>query len=70
MASTAITDRDANKVVTTTTNEEKEALDVNFTEEVVLKGKNEDKLTLTINDDLSGLLYFKVSASGKIEKRE
>ena len=46
------------------------SINVNFSEEVVLKGKNEDKLTLTINDDLSGLLYFKVSASGKVEDRD
>lgn len=41
-----------------------------FNEEVVLKAEDEDKMTLTINDDLSGLLYLRVGAGAKVEERE
>jgi len=45
------------------------ALNVTFNEEVVLKAEDEDKMTLTINDDLSGLLYLSVGAGCKVETR-
>jgi len=32
--------------------------------------EDEDKMTLTINDDLSGLLYLRVGAGAKVETRE
>ena len=43
------------------------ALNIQFNEEVVLKA--EDKMTLTINDDLSGLLYIRVGAGAKVETK-
>ena len=46
------------------------AVNVRFNEEVVLKAEDEDKMTLTINDDLSGLLYLRVGAGAKVETRE
>ena len=46
------------------------AVNVQFNEEVVLKAEDEDKMTLTINDDLSGLLYLRVGAGAKVETRE
>ena len=46
------------------------AVNVQFNEEVVLKAEDEDKMTLTINDDLSGLLYLRVGAGAKVEDRE
>ena len=46
------------------------SLNVNFNEEVLLKSEDEDKMTLTINDDLSGLLYFRVGVGSKVESRE
>ena len=46
------------------------ALNVQFNEEVILKSENEDKMTLTINDDLSELLYLRVGVGSKVEKRE
>jgi len=36
---------------------------------VVLKAEDEDKMTLTINDDLTGLLYMRVGAGAKVETR-
>ena len=42
---------------------------IEFTEKVILKHETRDKLTLTISEDLSGLLDFKVSASVKVEDR-
>ena len=36
-----------------------------FTEPIVLKSEDNDKLRITINDDLSGLLIFKGAISGK-----
>ena len=45
------------------------SLNVNFNEEVLLKSEDEDKMTLTINDDLSGLLYLRVGAGAKTEDR-
>ena len=45
------------------------AVNVQFNEEVVLKAEGEDKMTLTINDDLSGLLYLRVGAGAKVEAR-
>ena len=46
------------------------SLNVQFNETVVLKSENEDKMTLTINDDLSGLLYLRVTAGCKEEDRQ
>ena len=34
-----------------------------------LKAEDEDKMTLTINDDLTGLLYLRVGAGSKVETR-
>ena len=45
------------------------SVNVKFNEEVVLKAEDEDKMTLTINDDLSGLLYLRVGAGAKVETR-
>jgi len=45
------------------------AVNVQFNEEVILKAENADKMTLTINDDLSGLLYLRVGVGSKIENR-
>ena len=45
------------------------SLNVRFNEAVVLKAEDEDKMTLTINDDLSGLLYLRVGAGAKVETR-
>jgi len=45
------------------------SLNVQFNETVVLKAEDEDKMTLTINDDLSGLLYMRVGAGAKVETR-
>jgi len=39
-------------------------------EPLVLKNENEDELSFTINDDLSGLLHLRISAGGKIEQRQ
>ena len=41
-----------------------------FNETVVLKAEDEDKMTLTINDDLSGLLHLRVGVGAKVENRE
>ena len=46
------------------------SLNVRFNETVVLKAEDEDKMTLTINDDLSGLLYLRVGAGAKVEYRQ
>jgi len=46
------------------------SLNVQFNEVVTLKAEDDDKMTLTINDDLSGLLYFKVGVGAKVENRE
>jgi len=45
------------------------SVNVRFNEEIVLKAEDEDKMTLTINDDLSGLLYLRVGAGAKVETR-
>jgi len=45
-------------------------LNVQFNEEIVLKAEDEDKMTLTINDDLSGLLYLRIGVGSKVEYRE
>ena len=45
------------------------SVNVQFNEEVVLKAEDEDKMTLTINDDLTGLLYLRVGAGAKVETR-
>ena len=41
----------------------------NFTDTIILKSENEDKLRILVNDDLSGLLHFKISAGCKEEDR-
>jgi len=46
------------------------ALNVQFNEAVILKSENADKMTLTINDDLSELLYLRVGVGCKVEQRE
>ena len=43
---------------------------IQFTTPVILKSESKDKLILTLNDDLSGLLFFRVSAACKEESRE
>lgn len=45
-------------------------LSVNPTEPIVLKPENGDKLCVTLSDDMSGLLLFKISAGCKVESRE
>jgi len=46
------------------------SLNVRFNEIVVLKAEDDDMMTLTINDDLSGLLYLRVGVGAKVENRE
>ena len=46
------------------------SITVTFTEPVVLKAEDKDKLCFVLVDDLSGLLVFKVSAGCKIEQRK
>jgi len=43
---------------------------IEFTEEVILKGEFADSMSLTISEDLSGLLDFKMSASARVEFRK
>jgi len=45
------------------------SVNIQFNEEIVLKAEDEDKMTLTINDDLSTLLYFRVGVGSKVEQR-
>ena len=45
-------------------------INIQINEPIVLKAEDEDKMTVTINDDLSGLLYFRFGAGCKIEVRE
>ena len=35
----------------------------------ILKAENNDKFQVTINDDLSDLLHFRMTAGGKTEER-
>jgi len=42
---------------------------IKFSEPIVLKPENNDKMVLTISEDLSGLLYFRVAAACKVEER-
>ena len=42
-------------------------LERTFAEPIVLEAIEEDQISITVNDDLSGLLLFKVTASGKVE---
>jgi len=42
---------------------------IKFAEPLILKAERLGKLTLTVNDNLSGLLVFKVSANAKAETR-
>jgi len=46
------------------------SVNIQFSEDVILKAENEDKMTLSINDDLSGLLYLRVGVGSKVESRE
>jgi hypothetical protein len=39
-------------------------------EPILLKHENDDKLTFTISEDLSGLLRFRISAGCKVEYRD
>jgi len=43
---------------------------IEFSEEILLKYENEDKMTLTVSDDLSGLLLFRMGATASVEERE
>ena len=45
------------------------SVNVQFNEAVILKAEDDDKMTLTINDELSGLLYLRVGAGAKVEDR-
>jgi hypothetical protein len=40
-----------------------------YTEPLILKSEDEDELSFTVSDDLSGLLHLRISAGGKIEQR-
>lgn len=44
-------------------------VNMQFTEPVILKSEEEDKMSLTINDDLSDLLLLRVGAGSKVETR-
>ena len=44
-------------------------VNMQFTEPVILKEEDEDEMSLTVNDDLSGLLVLKVGAGSKVEIR-
>lgn len=39
-------------------------------EPLVLKSEDEDKLSFTVTDDMSGLLHFKISAACRLERRQ
>jgi len=36
---------------------------------LIITGEPDDLLTITVNDDMSGLLQFRVSARGSLENR-
>lgn len=44
-------------------------INITLTEPIILKAENEDKLSIEINDDLSGLDILSISAGCKVEKR-
>jgi hypothetical protein len=44
-------------------------VNMQFTEPVILKAEDEDGMSLTVNDDLSGLLVLRVGAGSKVEAR-
>ena len=44
-------------------------VDINFADPIILKKINEDRISLTINDDLTGLLVFRCSAMCREHKR-
>jgi hypothetical protein len=44
-------------------------VNMQFTEPVILKAEDEDEMSLTVNDDLSGLLVLRVGAGSKVETR-
>ena len=44
-------------------------VNIRFTEPIILKDSDDDEMSLTINDDLSGLLVLKVGAGCKVEER-
>ena len=44
-------------------------VNIQFTEPVILKAEDADEMSLTVNDDLSGLLVLRVGAGSKIEDR-
>ncbi len=46
------------------------SINASYLETVVLKAENKDKLRILISDNLSGLLLLRVSAGGRIERRE
>ena len=45
------------------------SVNMQFTEPVILKDEDDDEMSLTVNDDLSGLLVLRVGAGSKVEKR-
>jgi hypothetical protein len=45
------------------------SVNMQFTEPVILKEEDADEMSLTVNDDLSGLLVLRVGAGSKIEQR-
>ena len=44
-------------------------IDVGYSEPIILKPENKDFLSIAINDNLSGLLFMRIAATGKSEKR-
>jgi hypothetical protein len=45
------------------------SLIINNIEPLVLKAENDDQLSFTISEDLSGLLYFRITAGCRVEQR-
>lgn len=45
------------------------SISVLFPQAVILKHEDDDKMTMTISDDLSGLIEFRISAGGYVEQR-
>ena len=44
-------------------------VNITFSDSIILKSEEEDEMSLTINDDMSGLLLFRVGVGSKIEYR-
>ena len=45
------------------------SINIRFIEPVILKSENNDKMSLSVNDNLSGLLLLRVGAGCKVEQR-